>query len=411
MACLELRKLYYQNLETYHEEYQNRFSSPYAFHLDFEVSGNPAFYVQTPEIFRLLMAIFRADKKIYELRKALPGKASEQYAEKCMIDEIVLTNQIEGVHSSRKEIDDVMDELAQQVNAKGKYRRFSGLVKHYWKLMAQENIPLDTCEDIRALYDELVLEEVKEGSPKNIPDGKIFRKDMTEISGAAGQVIHRGAYPEEKLIAQMEKALQFLHDENHEPLYRICLFHYLFEYLHPFYDGNGRIGRFIFSYCISEELDPLLAYRISETIKEHITEYYKAFDACNDEKNLGDLTPFLIMMLTMVQRAADDLKGALERRLIRWGRLEEMIQPVCTTEKTLRLYSLLIQAALFSEYGVSVQEVEEHLEVGSTTARNMLKGIEDGLLEVTTVRRKKYYRLDVNALERKAQVGAIQTQQ
>jgi prophage maintenance system killer protein len=40
----------------------------------------------------------------------------------------------------------------------------------------------------------------------------------------------------------MEKALKFLADGSVPPLFRICVFHYLLEYIHPFYDGNKRIG-------------------------------------------------------------------------------------------------------------------------------------------------------------------------
>ena len=63
----------------------------------------------------------------------------------------------------------------------------------------------------------------------------------------------------------------------------------------------------------------LLSYRISETIKENIKEYYRAFKDCNDPHNLGDLTPFLLMMLRMILAALTELSGSLSRRLKSWG--------------------------------------------------------------------------------------------
>ena len=86
-----------------------------------------------------------------------------------------------------------------------------------------------------------------EEDPKNRPDGILFRKGQTEIKSATDKILHKGIYPEEKIFAALEKALAFLGDGRIEGLYRICLFHYLLEYIHPFYDGNGRLGRFVVS--------------------------------------------------------------------------------------------------------------------------------------------------------------------
>ena len=66
----------------------------------------------------------------------------------------------------------------------------------------------------------------------------------------SGKVIHSGIYPEEKLNEAMTAALDFLNDDNIDILIRISAFHYLFGYIHPFYDGNGRTSRFISSHLL-----------------------------------------------------------------------------------------------------------------------------------------------------------------
>ncbi len=81
----------------------------------------------------------------------MPPIALNQYSKKCLIDEIVITNKIEGVHSSRKEIGEALDILETQSKKKGKQIRFIGLVNKYLKLINSENIPLKSCQDIRAL--------------------------------------------------------------------------------------------------------------------------------------------------------------------------------------------------------------------------------------------------------------------
>lgn len=113
----------------------------------------------------------------------------------------------------------------------------------------------------------------------------------------------------------MNKALAILNDKSIECVFRISIFHYLFGYIHPFYDGNGRTSRFISSYLLSKEFESIIGYRMSYSIKENINDYYKAFKVCNDPKNKGDLTPFIIMFTDIIDDSLHKLVYALEKRL------------------------------------------------------------------------------------------------
>ena len=108
------------------------------------------------------------DRGIDQVMGMLPQRAIEQYMDKCLIDEIVLTNGIEGVHSTRQEIDDALEMLAE----KDKTGRFLGIVEKYHALRTRERISIVTCADVRALYDELVLDKVVAGDPSHAPDGR-----------------------------------------------------------------------------------------------------------------------------------------------------------------------------------------------------------------------------------------------
>lgn len=181
MSYKSLRELSYSRSVNIEHAYNERFSSEYAQKLDFNVAGYQAFFVQSPEVIEKAMYILRLDKHICLLTRSLPGAAGLQYAQRCLIDEIVITNNIEGVHSSRREIGDRLDELGKQSAQKGKAGKFHGLVLKYSKLMSGGDVKLDTAQDLRTLYDEIVLPEVVNENPKNRPDGQLFRKDMTEI--------------------------------------------------------------------------------------------------------------------------------------------------------------------------------------------------------------------------------------
>ena len=104
MAYIELNKLYYGNNETYAQEYLNRFNCDDCVKIQFFIGEHQAFFLQNAEVMNLAYKIARLDKQIGKLCDALPGVAIEQYSKKCLINEIVITNKIEGVHSSRKEI-------------------------------------------------------------------------------------------------------------------------------------------------------------------------------------------------------------------------------------------------------------------------------------------------------------------
>ena len=402
MSYDNLKKLSYGKHSDYLAEYNRRFLSPSAYHLNFYIGENEAFFIACKEVMELVVEILKTDKQILLISKRLPEKALIQYSYKCMIDEIVLTNKIEGVRSSRREINDVLDELHKQAMVRNKAKRFRGIVTHYYKLMSKETIATSTCQDIRNLYDELVLPEVQADNKAHVPDGKLFRKDAVQIYNEAGRVIHTGMIPEEKITAALEKALYFLHDESITELYRTCLFHYLFEYIHPFYDGNGRLGRFLVSYSLAQQLEPLLAYRISETIEEKKSVYYEAFKICNHSRNLGDLTPFLIMMLTMISQSVKELEKSLKSREESLNQYSQVIEnlPYSTDRKMRDLYYILIQAALFDENGVSIPELEDYLNCSyGTLNKNIRRIIENDLIVEKKIGKKKYYAIKLEALD------------
>ena len=378
MGYTTLSDLYYKDTAAYEEQYQARYNSEYTVHLDFDVAGHQAFFVQTPEVYSILTDILRMNKAVSNLCTALPGAAIKQFSRRCLIDEIVLTNSIEGVRSTRKEISDILDEL----ETKSKGKRFYGLVKKYNMLMVKEELPLASCQDIRDIYDELALAEVMEEEPENIPDGSIFRKNSVSIYSPSQKEIHKGLYPEETIIHAMEQALAFLNNDGCEVLFRIGVFHYLLEYIHPFYDGNGRLGRFICSYLLSQELEPVTGYRISYTIKEYIKDYYRAFSTCNNPLNRGDLTPFLHMFLKIVQISVEKLKTSLQQGFTKLNRCVQKIPELTAQSDNAleELYHLLIQAALFSERGVPTSLVLKHVEISRGTLTKKLEEIPDGLL-------------------------------
>lgn len=393
MEYTPLNKLYYSQSKNYETIYQSRWNSPDAVHLDLNVGNYPMFFLRCPEVSELMYATFRRDKEIAHLCETLPDLALKQYTQKCLIDEIVLTNKIEGVNSSRREIGEVLSVLENQSRQKGKQLRFFGMVEKYDTLMSQPTFSLNESKEIRTIYNDLVLDEI---TPADRPDGKLFRKDQVTVYSETGRAIHVAMTPESQIIDCMNKALVFLKDESIEYRYRICIFHFLLEYIHPFYDGNGRLGRFLLSYLVTKDFTPLLAFHISETIKENLKDYYHAFYLCGNRRGHGDLTPFLIMMLEMLKKSSEELLEALQQKQQDYLDFRSRIPEFPGAEQKImsELYHLLIEATLFSDIGMTQRELAEQLKISLPTVRKKLAILQEHqLLEIHVSSKWNYYRL------------------
>ncbi len=398
MSGNTLLKLFYKDESLWKKEYEARFNHKDTVHLSINIGEHPAFFCMTGDIYKKLLYIERIDRKIEDFYYYLPKVALKQFANHSLIGEIVLTNKVEGVYSTRKDISDILQNLSKTDPKK----RFAGIVSKYKCLMEDEDIPLESCQDVRNVYDDIFYAEIKAEDPQNLPDGKLFRKEVVNVCTATDKVVHRGLMPEKKIIEVMESSLNFLNNNDAEPIVKIAVFHYLFGYIHPFYDGNGRTSRFISCYLLSRELNKLIGYRISYTIKEHIKEYGKAFEICNDPKNKGDLTPFVEMFLDVIGESELKLYEALKERSDKLERFEESIEkfPSSDMPDMKNVYYVLIQAALFSSEGVDTETLSAVMKKSRATAKSRLKNVPPELLCCKKLGRQYYYMMNLDEAEK-----------
>ncbi len=402
MKYKTLRKAFHDPNTDEKALYESRFNSEFAIKVGCNIGNDPAFFVITPALNSMLMKAARLDKEIYKFVETLPGKAISDYANACLIDEIVLTNEIENVHSTRREVSDVLDSLGQNDRRK----RFHGIVAKYDMLLRGKIVPLDSCEDIRRLYDDLVLEEVRASDGKKVPDGKYFRAGSVAVVDSAEREIHRGVSPESKIIEMMECMISFLGNKEVDIIVRAAVGHFLFGYIHPFYDGNGRTNRFISSYIISSEYERLVGLRLSFAIKEEIGRYYKAFMVCEHPLNKGDLTPFVIEFVNIVLVGMERLKEALAERDSSLRKYESLALRLSSSENDKYISDIvcvLIVARLFALYGATADELCNALAISKPTLQRRLKRLkQEGIVAVEKMGRKVYYACNLEELERRA---------
>ena len=403
MAYIPLYEIYYKQNNEWFQEYQKRFNNLFTKHLDITIKEFnrekefQLFYCHTEHIVTLQNKIMFDFLRLQKLFNLLPGAGIDQFLKSCMIEEIQSTNEIEGVRSTHQEI-------REAIFAQGKYNpdvRLWGIVNKYNKIINDENIKLKTCEDIRNLYDDFILDEIKRNNTSNIPDGNIFRKNSVDIVSGTQKTIHRGVYPESKIIEYMTKALQFLHDDSVSIFIRIAVFHYLFGYIHPFYDGNGRMSRFITSYFLSKNLHPTIALRLSVLIKQHKNDYYKLFENTNSQINCGDLTPFIIWSLEFIASAITSTYKLLFEKYELFSSLNQKLDEMLKNEDktTKRVYNVLLQAAVFSDMGATSHEIVQTLKLSKRTIDARIKEIPNEILLADKTSRPYHYKLRLSFFE------------
>ena len=119
----------------------------------------------------------------------------------------------------------------------------------------------------------------------------------------AEQLVHM-APPAQRVPQLVDDLLTWLGETDLHPLVSSCVVHYELEFIHPFADGNGRMGR-LWQTLILRNWKPLLAYLPVETvIRDHQDEYYRVLAVADD---LADATPFVEFMLNALLAA---LKGS-----------------------------------------------------------------------------------------------------
>ncbi len=120
---------------------------------------------------------------------------------------------------------------------------------------------------------------------------------------AGTQLIHAGT-PAKYVPDLMEQLFTWLKQSKYHPLVKSCIFHYEFEFIHPFADGNGRIGR-LWQSLILQKWKNIFAWIPVETlVYENQNEYYKILQQTD---KAGDSTKFVEFMLEMICNALKEI--------------------------------------------------------------------------------------------------------
>ena len=391
MEYKELAKLYHMDASSdrdanVQKEYERRYGSASTFHTGFITSNGELFIALPRELSLLSEQIRELERTIFRLLDSLPGMVGSAVLRGLVLDEVVCSNAIEDIRSTRRQVKDAIDAAQADPNGKERFKEFALL---YLNLIDGKGEFPQTPADIRVIYDQVTAGEIDERSR---PDGKLFRKEGVDVVGTGGKILHRGLEPEEKIIRALEQMIALVRSDDVPALYGAAASHYLFEYAHPFYDGNGRTGRYLLSLLLSKALSAPTALSLSRAMAENRSEYYRAFKSVDNAMNRGELTFFVCTILSLVQSAQVGVIERLEKAAAAYADLSAAMEVIAVKEnlkaKERQIVFMLLQNEAFGLLGdAPLCEMAELLQVKEQMARKYVSALEaKGICE----RRRKY---------------------
>ena len=198
-----------------------------------------------------------------------------------------------------------------------------------------------------------------------VQEDGVFRSKPVGVVDSHGIVLHFGTLPQ-YVPSLVEELLKWTEHSPLPMLIKSCVFHYEFEIIHPFADGNGRMGRLWHTLLLSR-WNPLFAWLPVESIvHDHQQEYYEAINTSNAQ---GEGTAFIEFMLSVIEEALLSVTAENSEK-----------RKVPASGKENRWH--ILEKYLKKEKLIHNSDVQQLMEVSSATANRILVSfVKEGKLE------------------------------
>ena len=211
----------------------------------------------------------------------------------------------------------------------------------------------------------------------------------TELKNSLTQeTIYTPPQNEKEIRDYLKNLEEFINNnsDNIDPLIKVCLIHYQFESIHPFYDGNGRTGRIlnILYLVLNHLIDSPILY-LSKYINETKQEYYRLFNDVRENNNFEDWILYILKGVEITSKQTIKLIENIQNEMKAYK--EEF------RNKLPKIYSKELLESLFYEVYTKITYIEKACGVTRLTATSYLNQLEEiGLLESEKIGREKIYK-------------------
>ena len=320
-----------------------------------------------------------------EAVKLLFTAQNSVYAANAVEEEIVATSAIESIDFDRSSVRSIMLGNAPKDNQEN---RIYGLKLGFEFISNRHNHITE--ENIHKLY-MMAIGNFLEGDDR-LRDGEFYRHDDVYVMGGDG-VVHRGI-GSGKLPGYMKQFVDFANaDDGINDLLKAAMLHFDIAYLHPYFDGNGRMARLLHMwFLIQKGYGSTLFVPMSSYIEKSRGTYYDAYTLVENNARLAgvtDVTPFLIYFIKNVydEMKPDAVKTDLTERY------NEILRSGEVTVKEAKLWQFVLST--YGGEGFTTKQLEKDFgDAAFATVRKFaLKFSELGLLDAQEMKNKVIYRI------------------
>lgn len=342
----------------------------------------PKFRYSLNELEDILFSFAEKAGRISGLLQGLPEYIQQEAVINMMLAEAIKTSEIEGEYLSRRDVlSSIRNNLGFHELEQISDKRAEGLgelmidVRNTWR------DPL-TREKIFE-WNKMLLrgnERIKVG------DWRSHKEPMQVVSGAMGkEKVHYEAPPSEQVAEEMNRFIKWFNetapaskpDIQNAPV-RSAVAHLYFETIHPFEDGNGRIGRAIAEKALSQGLGRPVLLSLSETIESNKKAYYDALMKGQRSNEITDWLHYFVNLVHEAQQRSEELIEFTLRKVKYFDQFDNLLNE--RQKKAIR--RMLEEGPKGFEGGMNARKYKGIAKVSKATAtRDLQELVELGAIE------------------------------